>query len=195
MSQDDFYPLDSFCYVITVYTSSNRFQSERFSLSLRLRLPLLYSFEVTHHPTGLFLAAGPPLGSHFTFIIKVMLRLPFSPSLPLSLSTDNKSCSALPCAASHYRRHVTLCALITWCSRRRRPRVTIHIHIKCLIREEVQHWRGLCHTRHQSNIVQSSLSSSVKTPSGNSRGRPPPYEPINRSRLWRKQLVAERLPV
>ena len=152
MSQDDFYPLDSFCYVITVYTSSYQFQSERFSLSLRLRLPLLYSFEVTHHPTGLFLA---PLGSHFTFIIKVMLRLPFSPSLPLSLSTDNKSCSALPCAAPHYRRHVTLCALITWCSRRRRPRVTIHIHIKCLIREEVQHWRGLCHT-HGINLISSS---------------------------------------
>lgn len=49
---------------------------------------------------GLFLAAGAPLGSHFTFIIKVMLRLPFSPSLPLSLSTDNKSCRRVSLQAS-----------------------------------------------------------------------------------------------
>lgn len=99
-SQNDFFLLDRFCCVITVYTSSHRFQSDFKVFSLPPSPPLLYSFEVTHHPTGFFLAASAPLGSHFTFIIKVMLRLPFSPSLPLSLSTDNKSCRCVSLQAS-----------------------------------------------------------------------------------------------
>lgn len=112
--------------------------SERFSIHLSVRI---YS------------ASARPLRSVFTSIIKVMLLLPFSPSLLLSFSTDNKFCSPSLCAASHYRRHVPLCAPITACSHRIRPRVSIHIHIKCLIREQVPDWLGSRHMSHQSDIV------------------------------------------
>lgn len=53
-SQNDFFLLDRFCCVITVYTSSHRFQSDFKVFSLPPSPPLLYSFEVTHHPTGFF---------------------------------------------------------------------------------------------------------------------------------------------
>lgn len=112
--------------------------SERFSIHLSVRI---YS------------ASARPLRSVFTSIIKVMLLLPFSPSLLLSFSTDNKFCSPSLCAASHYRRHVPLCAPITACSHRIRPRVSIHIHIKCLIREQVPDWLGSRHMSHQSDVV------------------------------------------
>lgn len=99
-SQNDF-------FLWTVSAASSQFirphtdfsQTSRFSLFLRLPPSTLF-FWSHSSSDGLFLAAGAPLGSHFTFIIKVMLRLPFSPSLPLSLSTDNKSCCRVSLQAS-----------------------------------------------------------------------------------------------